>query len=217
MSIICYAEISGPIDREKLLEGLSQLPERLRERILSYKDGHERQLRLQGQMLIMNILKEFGLECKYSLEDLKYTAYNRPYIDSAVDFNISHSGNLVVCAGIMNGKVGVDIEQLRDIDIEQLKDEFCEAEWVRILNHASPGSESYRLWTRKEAVLKAAGKGMLGQASTIDTTAGVVMYEGETYYLHEVFVKEGYIVSVASNKPDEQIRVVNSIKAKDIN
>jgi len=217
MSIICYAEISGPIDREKLLEGLSQLPERLRERILSYKDGHERQLRLQGQMLIMNILKEFGLECKYSLEDLKYTAYNRPYIDSAVDFNISHSGNLVVCAGIMNGKVGVDIEQLRDIDIEQLKDEFCEAEWVRILNHASPGSESYRLWTRKEAVLKATGKGMLGQASTIDTTAGVVMYEGETYYLHEVFVKEGYIVSVASNKPDEQIRVVNSIKAKDIN
>jgi len=209
MSIICYAEISGPIDREKLLEGLSQLPERLRERILSYKDGHERQLRLQGQMLIMDILKEFGLECKYSLEDLKYTAYNRPYIDSAVDFNISHSGNLVVCAGIMNGKVGVDIEQLRDMDIEQLKDEFCETEWVRILNHASPGSESYRLWTRKEAVLKAAGKGMLGQASTIDTTAGVVMYEGETYYLHEVFVKEGYIVSVASNKPDEQIRVVN--------
>jgi len=208
MSIICYAEVSGPIDREKLLEGLSQLPERLRERILSYKDGHERQLRLQGQMLIMDILKEFGLEGKYSLEDLKYTAYNRPYFNSTIDFNISHSGNMVVCAGVIDGKIGVDIEQLRDIDIEQLKDEFCEAEWKRILNHAAPGSESYRLWTRKEAVLKAAGKGMLGQTLTIDATADVIMYEGGTYYLHEVFMKEGYIVSVATSKPDEQIRVV---------
>lgn len=208
MSIICYAEIKEQTDKETLSANLSQLPERMRARISAYKDAHARQLRLQGQLLIMEVLKEFGLEDKYSWGDLKYTAYNRPYFDSNIDFNISHSGNIVVCAGTIDGKIGVDIEQLKNIDIAQLKNEFCEAEWTNILSHASPGAEAYRLWTRKEAVLKAAGKGMLEQPSLIDATKEEVVYENETYYLQEVFVKEGYVASLAINRADDQIKVM---------
>jgi 4'-phosphopantetheinyl transferase len=91
----------------------------------------------------------------------------RPHFADAgprLDFNVSHSGAFALI-GIAYGRaIGVDIEIIRDtIDELQLaRAFFCEAEYrfLASLKGAVQLRSFYRIWTCKEAVLKAFGAGI---------------------------------------------------------
>jgi 4'-phosphopantetheinyl transferase len=82
----------------------------------------------------------------------------------ALQFNISHSHELALCAISMGREVGIDVEYLRSMpEAESLaKRFFAEAEHALI--QALPIEEQahafFRLWTAKEAYLKATGQGL---------------------------------------------------------
>ena len=89
-------------------------------------------------------------------------------------FNVSHSGEMVAVA-FAPAAVGVDIERQRGMDdIHRVAARFfspAEAERVRLA--AGAEAEFFRIWTMKEAVVKAAGGGVsipLG-AFTVPRTA----------------------------------------------
>lgn len=102
---------------------------------------------------------------------IQYDCFKRPYlmplehIATDIDFNISHSGNYVVMAVTMNGKVGIDIEH-RPInsDVSSLKEMaqivFSESEQLLINDNVN---NFLLLWTKKEALLKAVGTGFLDE------------------------------------------------------
>lgn len=72
-------------------------------------------------------------------------------------FNLSHSGNYVALA-IADAPIGIDIEQVQPFDWAVVRRCFNmdEREWL--LTQATDEA-FYRLWTGKEAVMKATGKG----------------------------------------------------------
>lgn len=80
-------------------------------------------------------------------------------------FNLSHSGDLAVCA-VGRAPLGVDIESLREIeDAESIASRFFtprEQEAVLALSRAEQSRAFLEIWTRKEAVLKAEGIGLAG-------------------------------------------------------
>jgi 4'-phosphopantetheinyl transferase len=84
--------------------------------------------------------------------------------ERALQFNMSHSQELALCAVATRREVGIDLEYLRPLpEAEQLaKRFFSRAEHVLI--QALPVEEQaqvfFRLWTAKEAYLKATGKGL---------------------------------------------------------
>ncbi|AEV94444.1 4'-phosphopantetheinyl transferase family protein [Pediococcus claussenii] len=90
---------------------------------------------------------------------LGYDQFHRPYISeqSHYSFNISHTENTVVVVVGMD-EVGVDIESWdREINLNNPRKVFSPAE----LNYANDDSRIIlKLWTVKEAVLKAAGVGL---------------------------------------------------------
>lgn len=88
------------------------------------------------------------------------TEYGRPYFPHQHDFNISHSGRYVVCAVVSSGRVGIDIEQVVPVELEDFTEEFTAEELLRISRDPSPLDAFFRLWTLKEAVLKADGRGL---------------------------------------------------------
>ncbi len=81
----------------------------------------------------------------------------------AIDFSITHSGDIVLAAFCREAAVGVDVELSRPLpDILDLASQLhpCESAAIRALPPAERVADFYRCWTRKEAVLKALGRGL---------------------------------------------------------
>lgn len=86
-------------------------------------------------------------------------------------YNLSHSGNYVMCAysDKKEKKVGCDIEKLGKNHLQMAKHFFCEAEYSCIAEAKSEGVSRqlfYRYWVLKESFMKATRQGM---ALGIDT------------------------------------------------
>ena len=94
-----------------------------------------------------------------------YDKNNKPWLEgNSLFFNISHTRGAFVFAISQSSRVGVDLEKTdRSIDFDSIiKRFFCRRECEFILE--SPGDSINRfflLWTRKEALLKAFGTGIV--------------------------------------------------------
>ena len=92
--------------------------------------------------------------------------YGKPYLAGhpAPHFNVSHSGSLALIGVSPSRPVGVDIELVRGAgdEIELAKAFFTQAEHRTLegLPHKALMSSFYKIWTCKEAVLKASGRGI---------------------------------------------------------
>lgn len=79
------------------------------------------------------------------------------------DFSIAHSGSRVWLAACHAGPVGIDVERVLPLpDILELAAQLHPLECADIRGAAGPerAAAFYRCWTRKEAVLKALGRGL---------------------------------------------------------
>jgi 4'-phosphopantetheinyl transferase len=104
----------------------------------------------------------------------------KPYLSNQSDngslqFSISDSDGLVLFAFGRHTMVGVDIERVGELpQMEEIvSSHFTNREKREFAS--CPGSEClylfYRYWTRKEAVLKAAGEGLLRRLDCVNVTA----------------------------------------------
>ncbi len=94
---------------------------------------------------------------------------------SALHFNVSHSGGLGAIAFTTEGEVGIDVEAIRcDVGaLEIASAHFTRNEAAMVAAAATAQEQAsafLRLWTRKEAVLKAAGCGLLGGLEGVDVS-----------------------------------------------
>ena len=99
-----------------------------------------------------------GLLLKHALGDveLHYGDNGKPYLtDEGHFFNISHSGDYVVCA-ISDADIGVDVEGFSPVRPAVLRRCFIEDEQQWIGNDPE---RFFRLWTMKEAYMKLLGTG----------------------------------------------------------
>ena len=79
-------------------------------------------------------------------------------------FNFSNSADLAICAVTLAQPIGVDLERIRPMTdmLGLARRYFADAETDRLFARpvsSQPGA-FFRLWTRKEAWLKAIGKGL---------------------------------------------------------
>jgi 4'-phosphopantetheinyl transferase len=97
---------------------------------------------------------------------LRVGKFGKPYVDGGLYFNVSHVGGLGAIAFATRGEVGVDVEAVnRSVEAMEIASSYFTA--TETASIASKGTEPernsvfLRLWTRKEAVLKAAGCGIV--------------------------------------------------------
>ncbi|MFT5931883.1 MAG: 4'-phosphopantetheinyl transferase [Hyphomonas sp.] len=143
--------------------------------------------------------------------DLARTEEGVPYLASRHDraISISRSQGWTAVALADARAIGLDIEQVRPIDWQPMLSMICsdtERDQVLALANASPDcalAVFFELWTVKEAVLKASGKGLGGGAKTVpvpvaslgqplptlrDVSAGGARYAVWTEQIEDVFV-----------------------------
>ncbi len=103
-------------------------------------------------------------------------AKGKPFLANAVEpiqFNISHSKNLILFAVALQDEVGIDVEYIRSIETMDhiVQREFSpkEREEFESLMHKQEQSEYFfKTWTTKEAYLKWTGVGMRDGLNAIE-------------------------------------------------
>ncbi len=150
-----------------------------------------------------------------------YNEFGKPYLCNNHDFhfNISHSGNWVICA-ISEKKVGADIEQIKPINFNIAKHFFSEIEYEDLMMQQEKMQLNYfyDIWTLKESYIKCIGKGLsipLDLFSLTITKGGIVIKPNPYPYLYfqQIPLEKGYKLSVCS----EENRFSNIVQVKSIN
>lgn len=193
--------ILHPAKMELLTSGM---PGDVREKAAKYRRWQDAQAFLWGRYLLATGLQAFQFDKKL-LEQMQYTAYNKPYLPIPLDFNISHSGDYILCA-LSTGKTGVDIEQIRPLVIDDFTSCFSEHELATIQNSSDVYQEFFRHWTVKEAVIKAEGKGMYLPLNTIPV-ADKLEIEGNTWFIHQLDIAPGYLAHLATSAANTAIEI----------
>jgi 4'-phosphopantetheinyl transferase len=183
---------------------LQQLPHRFQENILKYRKWQDRQRGLFGKLLLKHALASLELT-KYSLHNLRITALDRPYFDDSIDFNISHSGNFIICAINTDGRIGVDVEEVKDVPLQDFLDNFSENEWCHILNSSNKLYSFYNYWTKKEAFLKAIGMGLNVPLNKIEVVSNKIVWNNSNWYLHPLNLNETHLSHFATLSANPQV------------
>ena len=132
MIYIYYTYLSEE-NHEKLLKNhLTAFPEQYQEKIKKYKRWQDAQLSLLGRLLLFKGVEEIEGVNLYD-QEIKYTKHNKPYFEnSLIRFNISHSGEIAVCALSYECEIGIDIEIMEDIEIDDFKFQMTKKERDKI-------------------------------------------------------------------------------------
>ena len=196
-------------DTQRCVARMHELPLSIQQYILKYDDINSRFLSIAGKLLLQQLMKTDDLGGTDILKEIRHEPPAKPCFNNGPDFNISHSGDLVVCVVTEDGKVGVDVEQIRATDINAYREYFTVAEWTTINYSDDKNTSFYQMWVRKEALIKAKGDGMLLPLNVIDVCNDKVAVDGEPYYLYDIAVGEGYVGCVCSSKmKDVDVREV---------
>ena len=150
-----------------------------------------------------------------------FAEHGKPFLPEHPDchFNLSHSGDYLAIAVTGIGEVGIDIEQLKQkSDFYPLvKRCFAEVEqncWLG-LPESQKCIEFYRFWTRKEAFVKATGRGIglgLNQCVVSPGDLGKMLKVPEicgpekNWRIHDLDCPEGLSGAIAIQATDFKIR-----------
>lgn len=96
----------------------------------------------------------------------QYSKYDKPRLngDPRLDFNLSHTEGMAIFGFTCGHRIGVDIERLRsDFRADEIAERFfspSERAALREIPEAHRHEFFFRIWTRKEAYIKALGEGL---------------------------------------------------------
>lgn len=136
--------------------------------------------------------------------DFQTKANKKPFVHGQ-EFSTSHSGEYAVIA-VGPGPIGVDIEWIDGaLDFSSIAD-ACYSEAERMyLNSPQEPSKFYGLWTRKEALLKASGEGIVDDLRTINCLKDRVARNGIDYTLTTFAPGGDYVISLATSADAKEV------------
>lgn len=131
------------------------------------------------------------------------TDTGKPVITQGLQFNVSHSGDLILMAISDECAVGVDIERKREVQrVDALLRRWLSAEeqteYASLHHGGASASEAFlRLWSLKEARLKALGVGISGASrARLDLVEAFALDE-LLHRLAERHPDPGYVGAIA--------------------
>jgi 4'-phosphopantetheinyl transferase len=209
MSLHLYSTVfPEPLSPTAFQELLSRLPVTLQKKVLAYRRWQDAYASLFGKLLLKRALLEAGHSG--DLTGLRITEYGRPYLEGyngaypkvGADFNISHSGNRVVCILSTQGRVGIDLEETGDIAMDDFQSQFTAAEWAAITGSSMPLQTFYHYWTAKESLIKADGRGLQIPLDSLEVGGQPsVLVNGQHWYIRDLPIFTHYACHIACEHP----------------
>jgi 4'-phosphopantetheinyl transferase len=177
-----------------------------------FKFERDRRRFIASRSRLRAILAHY-LDCDPAAIRFEYAQYGKPHLPTAPDlqFNLSHSGELALCAVTQTHRVGVDLEELRPLSHFPSLSQRClsatELAALQQLPEAVQPVTFLQYWTGKEAYLKAIGKGLSESLQRVElqwhpTPQFCQVPEPGDWHLQPVNPGAGYVATaVAEGSP----------------
>lgn len=192
MIYIYYSYLSEENHENLLKNDLLKFTADFQEKIMRYRRWQDAQSSLLGRILLFHAIEEIYKDNPHN-KVIKRTKYSKPYFDDdLIHFNISHSGDIVVCALSDKHEMGIDIEIITDIGVDDFKFQMTECEWNEIVLASNSKDAFFDYWTKKEAVIKAHGEGLTIPLKSFEILDNATKINEEKFYLKEVKIDEKY-------------------------
>lgn len=167
-----------------------------REQALRYKHTMGQFCCLKSWVLLRDILKTPTKprpnpdQTPIEWQKMEYNEHGKPFLPDGPFFSISHC-KAGIAVAVDEQPIGIDIESIRHAEEDLIERTMNEEEQRMIRSAAQPDRMFTRLWTQKEAVVKAEGTGICSfeQLQTL-------LPANKTYRL-ETIEKEKYIYTIA--------------------
>lgn len=167
---------------------------------------------IRGRAFLRTVL---GRYCATAPKDLglKTRDNGKPYIEGApVTFNLSHSADVAVLGVAKMSEIGVDVECFdRKVECINIARRYFAKSECHVLEQQNDEGQRdlfFRLWTSKEAAMKATGEGLRIDPRTVEVELGSSLrpaaYCGRFQPWHlnnEDLESKGATVSVAAPEP----------------
>jgi len=171
-------------------KGLSMISSKRRAKLDKMKNDSSICQSLGAGVLLRLALEKCGLGER--IEQIKTEAHGKPYLeDIAFHFSLSHSGTYAVCA-FSDAPIGVDLQQVKEamprLTSRILTD--AERDYLESLPEGERNLAFYRIWARKESLLKWDGRGLrlpMERFSLIQDgiLTDAISFEGKQLYFRE--------------------------------
>jgi 4'-phosphopantetheinyl transferase len=203
---VLYAPIGEMLSGQAWDRYFLEMPRSVRARISRYRRWEDRQAGLFGKLLLAEGLVQCGYPSEH-LQNLVRDTAGRPFLGLRIDFNISHSGGYAVCALCTAGRVGIDIEEIRPIDISDFKAHMTHDQWEEMMRSENRLEKFFTLWTQKEAVIKADGRGIALPLDKIAIAGEMAFLADDIWWVNEVKIADGYCCHLATSRMNQNVRI----------
>jgi len=157
---VCFVNVNVPND---VIDGLTTLLDSAElARANRYRFDDDRRRSIVARAATRRLLGRYLDRDPQSLVFIE-EEHGKPALrDREIEFNASHSGDLVALAFARDTPVGVDVEGRRQLhDTLALARRYFSGEEVAMVEKASDTADAFfAIWTAKEAIVKASGKGI---------------------------------------------------------
>lgn len=152
--------------------------------------------------------------------EFKYNEFGKPFIENSdIEFNISHSGDIIIFAFTLNNKIGVDIEFMKDkVKFKEIIHRFFSENEIKeflTVEEEKQKEAFFNGWSRKEAYIKAVGKGLGIPLNSFDVSLDpdqevkIKAIDGNinhSWYLYDLKIDKEYKSAFAI---DSEVKTIN--------
>lgn len=185
--VILYYKVSPEsINSAQIADWMKELPIIKQNRVKKLHQQKDQVLSLAGLQLLKIALSDYP-EIEFSLQNLQFPEQGKPFFNGDIDFNISHSGDIVCCALSNKTKVGLDIEIIRQVQPATINKYLPQLESLqKKLSPEDIQRQFFDIWTKNEAIIKAADYGSVHNMSEIKLEPKGGHYKNHFWYTYPV-------------------------------
>ena len=136
----------------------------------------------------LSLLAGLLIKAYTSNDIIKYTQNDKPYKDSLPYFNISHSNQYAIIYTSNNKEIGVDIEEIKPHKVSK---------YLFNDNLYHSDIDIIKMWTLKEAIIKALGLTILKSNEKIELTNNIAYFLNNSFYFKQICFNN-YIITLVN-------------------
>ncbi|GEM_PF-3206913 len=201
-------ELQDFLIKYNLKTELSNIDKNYYQSIVSEKD---RKRMLASRFLLGQLIEKYSMK-NLTVNQIFYSKYGKPLLPGAF-VSISHSGDYTAVTLSNTKKVGIDVQKQEKVDFRDYES-FLTKEQIDDLYKGNEDQKIkyfFNIWTKKEAIMKADGRGMEIAPKDIQLVEDrAYIKDSDTiWYSHPCPKIDGYSLSLYSNSPKSSLKWLN--------